>query len=73
MTDTASKIATKDQASLATQSIAELSQALESKRNDLIVAKRSNRAGELANPKIIATYRKEIARLMTQINERKGQ
>lgn len=45
---------------------------LTTKRSDLLEARRSNAAGELVNPRVITTYRKDIARLMTQINERKG-
>lgn len=38
-----------------------------SKTADLIAAKRSHRAGELVNPRVLTTTRKEIARLNTAI------
>ena len=37
------------------------------KRKDLMESKRSHRAGELINPRVIAQTRKEIARLETAI------
>jgi len=37
------------------------------KQNDLLEAKRSHRGGELINPRVITTTRKEIARLKTQV------
>ena len=49
-----------------------LAQELTTKRADLLEARRSHAAGELVNPRAITAYRKEIARILTQINERKG-
>ena len=40
---------------------------LASKQNDLIEAKRGHRMGELTNPRVITSTRKEIARLHTAI------
>lgn len=40
-------------------------------RNDLLEAKKSHRAGELVNPRVIPGYRKEIARIMTKLNVEK--
>lgn len=40
---------------------------LAAKQNDLIEAKRGHRMGELTNPRVITTTRKEIARLHTAI------
>lgn len=37
-------------------------------RQDLHEAKKSHRAGELVNPRVIKGYRKEIARIMTKVN-----
>lgn len=54
------------------KSLEEMEQELITKRNDLLEAKRANKAGELVNPRAITAYRKDIARLMTQINERKS-
>ena len=53
------------------RTIEDLQKELQTKRNDLIEARRSNASGELANPKIINSYRKEVARLLTEINARK--
>ena len=55
------------------KSVEVLEQELAAKRNDLLESKRSHAAGELVNPKILASYRKDIARLLTEINERKGE
>ena len=48
-----------------------LKKELAEKRNDLLQAKRSHAAGELVNPKALRSLRKEIARLLTQINNTK--
>lgn len=40
---------------------------LAQKQADLITQRRSNKAGELVNPKVINTTRKDIARLKTAI------
>jgi ribosomal protein L29 len=40
---------------------------LASKTAELIAAKRSHRAGELVNPRVLTVTRKEIARLHTAI------
>ena len=37
-------------------------------RKDLLEAKKSHRGGELVNPKVLGSYRKQIARIMTKIN-----
>ena len=37
------------------------------KRADLLEARRGNAAGELANPRVLTSTRKEIARLLTAI------
>lgn len=50
--------------------VEELKKQLSEKRADLIEAKRSHAAGELVNPKALRAYRKDIARLLTQINEK---
>ena len=51
--------------------IDDLKKELAEKRNDLLQAKRSHAAGELVNPKALRSLRKEIARLLTQINNTK--
>lgn len=50
--------------------VEELKKQLDQKRNDLLEAKRSHAAGELVNPKALRGYRKDIARLLTQIKEK---
>ena len=52
--------------------VEELKKQLAAKRNDLVEAKRSHAAGELVNPKALLSIRKEIARLLTQINEKES-
>jgi ribosomal protein L29 len=49
------------------KSVDELQAQLETKRADLLAAKRGLAAGELANPRVITTSRKEIARILTAI------
>ncbi len=53
------------------KTIDDLMKELAEKRNDLLQAKRSHAAGELVNPKALRSLRKEIARLLTQINNTK--
>lgn len=53
------------------KTIDDLKKELAGKRNDLLQAKRSHAAGELVNPKALRSLRKEIARLLTQINNTK--
>ena len=40
---------------------------LEAKMQDLLTSRKSHRAGELVNPRVLGTIRKEIARLHTAI------
>ena len=54
------------------KTIDDLKKELTEKRNDLIQAKRSHAAGELVNPKALRSLRKDIARLLTQINEKES-
>lgn len=49
------------------KSIDQLQTDLVAARTDLIDAKRGNRMGELANPRVITVTRKKIARLLTAI------
>ena len=53
------------------KTIDDLKKELAEKRNDLLQAKRSHAAGELVNPNALRSLRKEIARLLTQINNTK--
>lgn len=50
----------------------ELKEKMSTKRNDLVEAKRSLAAGELSNTNAISELKKDIARLMTEINKMKG-
>lgn len=49
------------------KTIDQLREELTAKQADLIAAKRGHAAGELANPRVLGTTRKEIARLHTAI------
>lgn len=49
------------------KSVADLQKDLAAKRDDLVTSRRSHRAGELVNPRVLGTTRKEIARLHTAI------
>lgn len=53
------------------KSIADLQQDLLAKQNDLLIAKQSNKSGELVNTSVISTARKDIARLNTQLTQAK--
>jgi ribosomal protein L29 len=53
------------------KTIDDLKKELAEKQNDLLQTKRSHAAGELVNPKALRSLRKEIARLLTQINNTK--
>ena len=54
------------------KTIDDLKKELAEKRNDLLQAKRSHAAGELVTPKALRSLRKDIARLLTQINEKES-
>ena len=56
----------------AVKTIDDLKKELAEKRNDLLQAKRSHAAGELVNPKALRSLRKDIARLLTQLNEKES-
>lgn len=71
MAEKTTKKAPKD--AVVVKTVEDLQKEVDAKRTDLIEARRSLAAGELVNPRVITSTRKEIARLMTQINERKGE
>lgn len=54
------------------KTVDDLKKELAEKRNDLLQAKRSHADGELVNPKALRSLRKDIARLLTQINEKES-
>ena len=49
------------------KSLADLQNDLATKRQDLLDSHKSHRAGELVNPRVLGSIRKEIARLLTAI------
>lgn len=49
-----------------------LNEQLAAKRADLIEARRGHRAGELTNPRVLGVLRRDIARIMTQINTKES-
>lgn len=49
------------------KTLAQLQDELQTKRQDLLEARRGHAAGELANPRVLSSTRKEIARLLTAI------
>lgn len=71
MADKAKKTTAKDAEVVKT--VEDLQKDLAAKRQDLLEAKRANAAGELVNPRVITSYRKEVARLLTEINQKKEQ
>ena len=54
------------------KTVDDLKKEVAEKRNDLLQAKRSHAAGELVNRKALRSLRKDIARLLTQINEKES-
>ena len=48
-----------------------LGEQLIEKRKELVEAKRGHAAGELQNPRALSKVRKDIARIMTEINAKK--
>ena len=49
------------------KSVADLQKDLAAKQRDLLASRKSHRGGELVNPRVLGTTRKEIARLHTAI------
>lgn len=56
----------------AVKTVDDLKKEVAEKRHDLLQAKRSHAAGELVNPKALRSLRKDIARLLTQLNEKES-
>ncbi len=63
----AAKKATSPKKGVEVKSLAELQKELAVKQEDLLTSKKSHRSGELVNPRVLGTLRKEIARLLTAI------
>ena len=55
------------------KTVDDLKKDLDAKRKGLLEAKRSLASGELANPRVLGAYRKDIARLLTEINVKEQQ
>ena len=55
------------------KTVDDLKKDLGAKRKDLLEAKLSLASGELANPRVLGAYRKDIARLLTEINVKEQQ
>ena len=49
------------------KSLEDLRKDLAAKQNDLLESRKSHRSGELVNPRVLGSIRKEIARLHTAI------
>ena len=49
------------------KSLADMQKELTAKQADLLASRKSHRSGELVNPRVLGTTRKEIARLHTAI------
>jgi len=49
------------------KTLEQLRSELAAKRDDLVAARRGHAAGELANPRVLTSTKKEIARLLTAI------
>ena len=49
------------------KSLTDLHKELASMKQDLLDSKKSHRSGELVNPRVLSTLKKEIARLLTAI------
>lgn len=64
---TAPKKTAQKQLALREMSVEELNKQLTQQRADLLEAKKSHRAGELVNPRVLGATRKQIARLNTAI------
>ena len=54
---------------LNTKSEKELHELLAEKRTELVAAHRSLAAGELPNPRVVANTKRDIARILTVIND----
>jgi ribosomal protein L29 len=69
MADKTTKITAKKatKTAIEVKTIEDLQAELVTKKADMLAAKRGHKAGELQNPRVITTTRKDIARLHTAI------
>jgi ribosomal protein L29 len=68
---TTKKTVTNSLAELRAKTVAELEKLLQTARGDLLESQKSLRANELANPHVVTKMRKEIARVMTVLTEKR--
>jgi ribosomal protein L29 len=66
-TKTTKKATKPTKAAVEVKTIEDLQAELLTKKADMVTAKRGHKAGELQNPRVITTTRKDIARLHTAI------
>lgn len=66
MAETKAKKPAAKKAEKETKSLAEQLVAVQS---DMLEAKKSHKAGELVNPRVLGGYRKQIARIKTQMKQ----
>ena len=64
--------ATKAKEAKTVLSLADLQKELQTKQADLLTTTQSHKAGELTNPRVLRTLRREIARINTAITAQKG-
>ena len=67
MADTIKKVAKTTKKASEVKTIDQMQTELVTKQNDLAEAKRGHKQGELTNPRVITSTRKQIARLHTAI------
>lgn len=68
----AEKKSTTKKANIAAPKAETLTQQLEAKRTELRDQTKSLRAGELVNPRVVRSTRKDIARVLTKLNAQEG-
>jgi ribosomal protein L29 len=64
-----SKIVTNSADNLRSKTVSELEKLLHTAKDDLLVAQKSLKANELANPKVVRKMRRDIARIKTILAE----
>ncbi|MFZ1242949.1 MAG: 50S ribosomal protein L29 [Candidatus Saccharimonas sp.] len=67
MADTKKPIAKK---ATEVKTLEKLREELTAKQNDLLESRRSHKLGELVNPRVLKSLRKDVARLLTEVKAR---
>lgn len=67
MADTKKPIAKK---ATEVKTLEKLREELAAKHNDLLESRRSHKLGELVNPRVLKSLRKDVARLLTEVKAR---